>query len=145
MNGDHNMSSRTTDYVDYEVLETTSGWVVFSGVVILVGAFVNLIFGITALANPDWIVITPEALIRFDLTTVGVSYLIFAAIQLFVGLGVFSGALWARVLGIIGASINALAQVAFLSLYPAWAGILLVIDALIIYGLTVHGDEIAEF
>ena len=139
------MSSGTTDYVDYEALETTSGWVVFSGVVILVGAFVNLIFGITTLANPDWIAITPEALIRFDLTAVGVSYLIFAAIQLFVGLGVFSGALWARVLGIIGASINALAQVAFLSLYPAWAGILLIIDGLVIYGLSVHGDEIAEF
>lgn len=139
------MSSGRTDYVDYEVLETTSGWVVFSGVVILVGALVNLIFGITLLANPDWIVITPEALIRFDLTTVGVAYLIFAAIQLFVSSGVFLGALWARVLGIMGASINALAQMAFMSVYPAWAWLLLIIDGLVIYGLTVHGDEIAEF
>lgn len=111
---------------------------------IIIGALVNLIFGITVLANPDWVVLTAAALIRFDLTTVGVTYLIFAALQLFIGLGVFSGALWARILGILGASMNALAQMAFMSVYLAWAWLLLIIDGLIIYGLTVHGDEVAE-
>ena len=110
----------------------------------MLAAAANLIYAITLLANDDWIVITPEALIRFDLTTVGVIFLIFAILQFFIAMGVFNGDLWARVLGIIGASLNGLAQMSFMSVYPAWAWLILAIDGLIIYGLAVHGDEVAE-
>ena len=134
----------TPEGVDYRAARHTSGWVVFSGVAIMLAAAANLIYAITLLANDDWIVITPEALIRFDLTTVGVIFLIFAILQFFIAMGVFNGDLWARVLGIIGASLNALAQMSFMSVYPAWAWLILAIDGLIIYGLAVHGDEIAE-
>ena len=108
------------------------------------GAQIGLIYGITALAKEDWVVLTPEQLVRFDLTTVGVVYLVFAALGLFVAMGIFHGDLWARILGIIGASLNILAQMAFMSLYPAWSWFIIAIDGLVIYGLAVHGDEVAE-
>lgn len=130
---------------EYDVDTKTSGWVVFAGVVIAIAAAANLIYAITLLANDDWIVITPEALIRFDTTTMGVILLVFAAFQFFVAMGVFSGALWARVLGIVGASLNAVAQFSFMSVYPAWSWFILIVNGLIIYGLAVHGDEVAEF
>ena len=47
-------------------------------------------------------------------------------------------------INVVRASINALTQMTFMSIYPAWAWLILVIDGLIIYGLTVHGDEVAE-
>jgi hypothetical protein len=122
----------------------TSGWVVFAGVAILIAASANLLYGITLLLKDDWIVFTPEAIIRFDSTVVGVILLIFAVFQLFVAMGVFNGDLWARILGIVGASLNAIAQMSFMSIYPAWAWLILAVDAVIIYGLTVHGDEVAE-
>ena len=134
----------TADGVDYGAVRRTSGWVVFAGVVIMIAAAANLLYAITLLANDDWIVFTPEAIIRFDTTVAGVILLGFAVFQFFVAMGVFHGDLWARILGIIGASLNALTQMAFLSIYPAWAWLILVIDGLIIYGLTVHGDEVAE-
>ncbi|MFV2039628.1 MAG: hypothetical protein ACC660_05250 [Acidimicrobiales bacterium] len=136
------MTSYNVD--DYRSTRTTSGWVVFSGVVITIAATLNLIYGITLLVNDDWIVLTPQALIRFDLTTVGVIYLIFAAFQFFVAMGVFHGELWARVLAIVGASLGIVAQMAFMSIYPAWSWLVIIIDGLIIYGLAVHGDEVAE-
>ena len=135
--------STTKQNVDYGPSET-SGWVVFSGIVVALAASANLIYGITILAKEDWVVLTPEQLVRFDLTTVGVVYLVFAALGLFVAMGIFHGDLWARILGIIGASLNILAQMAFMSLYPAWAWFIIAIDALVIYGLAVHGDEVAE-
>jgi hypothetical protein len=134
----------TGDEVDYKAASGTSGWLVFSGVVITLAATANLLYAITLLAKDDWVVITREALIRFDLTTVGIIYLIFAAFQFFVAMGVFNGDLWARILGIIGASLNVIAQMSFMSIYPAWSWLLIVIDGLIIYGLAVHGDEVAE-
>ena len=33
---------------------------------------------------------------------------------------------------------------AFLSIYPAWSWLIIIINGLIIYGLTVHGDEVAD-
>ena len=134
----------TAEQVDYRAAQRTSGWVVFSGVTFTIAAAANLLYGITLLVNDDWIVITPEAIIRFDLTTVGVILLIFAAFQFFIAMGIFHGDLWARVLGIICASLNALAQMSFMSVYPAWSWFIIAINALIIYGLTVHGDEVAE-
>ena len=89
-------------------------------------------------------VLRPGTLVRFDLTTVGLTYLVLAAIQLVVSLGIFRGELWARVLGVVGASISAMAHMAFMSVYPDWAWVLLATDVLVIYGLAVHGDEIAE-
>ncbi len=134
----------TTERVDYRAVRRTSGWVVFSGIVITLAAAANLVYAITLLLHDDWIVFTPEAIIRFDTTTAGVILLIFAVFQFFVAMGVFHGDLWARILGIVGASLNILAQMSFMSIYPAWAWLILAIDALIIYGLTVHGDEVAE-
>ncbi|MFA9566421.1 MAG: hypothetical protein ACERLM_17245, partial [Acidimicrobiales bacterium] len=110
------MSTQSMDYGT----ETPSGWVVFAGVVTFLAAIANLLYGITLLAKDDWVVITPDALIQFDLTTVGVIYLIFSALGFFVGMGIFHGDLWARVLGIVGATLNIVAQMAFLSVYPAW-------------------------
>lgn len=134
----------TSTQTDRSITGRTSGWVVFAGTVTLLAAAANLLYALTLLAKDEWIVIAPEALIRFDLTTVGVIYLIFGALQLFIALGIFHGDLWARILGIVGASLNILAQMAFLSVYPAWSWLVIIVDALVIYGLTVHGDEVAE-
>ncbi len=122
----------------------TSGWVVFCGVMILLAAAGNLLFAVTVLAKGHWIVITETELIRFDLTTLGVIYLVFAIFQGFVAFGVFNGDLWARILGIIGASLNLLAHMSFMSVYPQWSWLVIILDGLVIYGLSVHGDEVAE-
>jgi hypothetical protein len=85
------------------------------------------------------------ALISFDLTTVGVIFLIFGLMQLFIALGVLNGDLWARVLGIVWAALNVIAQMSFMSVYPEWSWLLIIINGLIIYGLAVHGDDVARF
>ncbi len=123
---------------------STSGWVVFSGVITLLAAASNLLFSINLLTNSDWIVINEAAIVRFDLTTAGVIFLIFAIFQGFVAFGIFNGDLWARILGITGAFLNVLAQMSFMSVYPQWSWLIIIVDGLVIYGLAVHGDEVAE-
>ena len=123
----------------------TSGWVVFAGLVTMIASFLNLIFGLSLLLNDEWVVLTRDALLIFDLTTAGVIYLIFAAFQFVVALSIFHGELWARVLGILGASLGIITQMSFMSIYPQWAWLVIGIDVLVIYALAVHGDEIAEF
>ena len=131
-------------YDQYPTQRSTSGWVIFSGSMVAIAALANLIYGIVLLVNDEWVVLAPGAVVTFDLTTVGATYLFFAALQIFVAMGVFNGDLWARVLGIIAAALNLLAQFAFMSVYPAWSWIVIILNGLIIYGLAVHGDEVAE-
>lgn len=123
----------------------TSGWVIFSGVMLGVAAVTSIIYGFVFLLNDEWIVLTPRAVVAFDLTTAGAIALVLGLIQLFVAFGVFSGELWARVLGIIAASLSIVSQMTFMSVYAQWSWLIIILDGLIIYGLAVHGDEVAEF
>ncbi len=134
----------TTPTPEFDQPAKTSGWVFFAGVATLVAAALNLLYGITLLANSDWVVIGEESLIHFNLTTVGITYLVFAALTFFVAMGILNGDLWARILGVVAASLNLLAHMSFMSVYPAWSWLVIIVDGLVIYGLTVHGDEVAE-
>ncbi len=120
------------------------GWVVFAAVTVVVSGLSNLVWGLTLLLKGDWIVLTPASILRFDTTTAGVIFILFAIFQFLVGGGILSGELWARFLGILGASMNVVAAMTFMSIYPSWAWLVIIIDGLVIYALTVHGDGVAE-
>jgi len=122
----------------------TSGWVIFASAVAFLAAATNLLYGITLLVKDDWLVISSDALVRFDTTTVGVTQLVFSILLLVVAVGILGGYLWARIAGILIALFNILSQMAFLSLYPAWSWLIIAVNGLIIYGLAVHGHEVAE-
>lgn len=58
------------------------------------------------------------------------------------GFGVFAGAGWARSLGIIFVSIQAVAYFLFIPYAPFWAIVLIVIDLWVIHSLAVHCREV---
>ena len=51
------------------------------------------------------------------------------------------GAAWARIFAIVLVVLNMLDSLAFMSAYPLWSIIALVIDGLVLYALTMHGAE----
>ena len=55
-----------------------------------------------------------------------------------------TGALWARVIGIIVAGISMIINIAFLAAFPFWSLILIALDVVIIYALAVHGGELKQ-
>ena len=117
------------------------GFVYFGGaMMILLGAF-SVVEGLVALFNDEYYVATAQGVLLFDITGWGWIHLITGAIAVAVGIGVFTGAMWARITGVILCGISALAQLAFLSAYPMWAVLVIVLDILVIWALIVHGDE----
>jgi hypothetical protein len=117
------------------------GWVYFGGaMMILLGTF-NIIEGLVALFNDQYYVPTSQGLLVFDITGWGWVHLIIGGIAVVVGVGLFTGATWARITGVALCSLNAIAQLAFLSAYPVWAVIVIALDVLVIWALIVHGDE----
>ncbi len=54
-----------------------------------------------------------------------------------------AGKTWGRVIGIMLASLSALANFAFLPYYPFWAITVITLNVFVIWALAVHGRDLA--
>ena len=139
--------SRETADPGYTVQPTQAtawvGWVVFSGILmVMLGMFQGLM-GLVALFKDDYYLVGRSGLVlSLDYTTWGWVHLIIGIVAVLAGFGVLVGQMWARVIGIILAVVSAVANIVFIAAYPIWSTIVIVVDILIIYALAVHGREV---
>jgi hypothetical protein len=120
-----------------------AGWVVFGGALLIIGACLQFMQGLIALFRDDYYAVAPSGLtVEVDYTAWGVAHLILGLIAALVGLGLLAGNAVARVAGVILAVVSAVTNMAFLAAYPIWSTIVIVIDVVVIYAITVHGGEL---
>jgi len=128
-------------YAAYAEDDRGYGWVVFSGVLLLLLGTMNVIEGIAAIGNAHFF--TANAHYVFgDLKTWGWIVLCIGVLQLAVGLGVYVKNQFARWAGVAVLSANALAQLLMIPAYPFWSLALFTLDILAIYGLVAYGKRI---
>jgi len=60
------------------------------------------------------------------------------------GVALLAGRMWARIVGVLAAMASAIVNIAFLSAYPIWSAIMIALDILIIWAITVHGAEMKQ-
>ena len=78
-----------------------AGWIAFAGfMMIMLGAF-HAVAGLVGIIDDQFYVSTQKYVFQFDRTTWGWINLIIGIIVVLAGFGVFSGALWARIVGVI--------------------------------------------
>jgi hypothetical protein len=130
--------------VDKEVSGWAIGWTAFAGIMMVMGGIWWIMAGIVALANDTFYVVGQEYIFQFDVTTWGWIHLLLGIVVLLAGFYLFTGAVWARTVGVIVAVLMALIAFAWLPWYPLWAIIFVAISVFIIWALTVHGSDIAE-
>ncbi len=119
------------------------GWTMFAGVMmILIGSF-HAIAGLSGILKDNFYAVTPNYLFEFDSTTWGWIHLLGGIIVVLAGLFVFKGAVWARAVGVLVAAISALANFAWIPIYPLWSIVIIAIDVAVIWALTIHGRDIA--
>ena len=98
-------------------------------------------WGISAIANSH-IVVNGTSYVIDHRQAWGWAMLIIGAIQLFAAFSIWSGGEFGRWIGIIVASLNALAQLLSMpNAFPFWALSIFTIDILIIYGLVAYGGR----
>jgi hypothetical protein len=118
-----------------------TGWITFAGVMMIIGGSLNLLYGIVAAVNDEWVVWTNRADLYLDMSEWGWVHIVLGGIVLLAGIGVFSGNVLARIVGVIVAGLSLLANFFFIPAYPLWALTVIVIDLLVIWALTAHGGE----
>jgi len=86
-----------------------------------------------------------------DGLAISVSYTVWGWVHLVLGvavfaagLGVMSGNLAARTVGVLLAAFNSLVALVFIEAAPVWCLVLITVNILVIYALIVHGRELRD-
>ena len=117
-----------------------TGWAGFAGMMILVVGTFNLIWGFVALVQDDYF--ASDQLLMWSLNSWGAIHIVIGCLQLLTAMLIFSGSGAGAVLGILFSFFSAIGALLAIGAYPIWSIVILVIDGLVIYALTVYGDAL---
>ena len=118
------------------------GWIVFAGTMMMILGVFHMFEGVIALFRHTEIAFPASGLtVQVSYTQWGWLQLLAGVLVFFAGLGLFTGRMWARTVGVILVSISALINFAWANLYPFWSLTLLALDFFIIYAIIAHGSE----
>jgi hypothetical protein len=115
-----------------------SGWVAFAGVMMFILGSLDAFWGLAAILNDEIVVVGGQGALIFDITTWGWIHLILGSVVALTGIGLITGNSAARVAGIFFVAVNAIAQIVWFPAAPLWAFLMILLDTVIIYQLTVN-------
>jgi hypothetical protein len=126
----------------------SSGWAIgftmFAAIMLLIAGSFQILAGLAGLFENEFYVRTSNYFLEFDVSAWGWIHLVWGVVVLLAGLGLLQGSLWGRTLGVIGASVSALINFAFIPYYPVWSILIIAIDVGVIWALTAHGQDIVS-
>ncbi|MFE6281691.1 hypothetical protein [Streptomyces sp. NPDC057877] len=114
-----------------------SGLMVFAAVMLTLAGLLDIFRGIMAIAEDDVFVTTSDYVFEFDLTGWGWIHLVLGVVAVVISLGLFQGALWARVAGVAIAGLIIIANFLSLPYYPVWSVVMIAMSGFIIWALCV--------
>lgn len=117
-----------------------SGWIAFAGVMMLILGSLDALWGLAGIINDEVVVVGGSGVLIFNITTWGWIHLILGSAVALTGIGLITGNTAARVSGIFFVAVNAIAQIVWFPAAPLWAFLMIVLDTVIIYQLTVNWE-----
>ena len=128
-----------TSYAQTEARSRTAeGWAVFAGIIMTIAGVSNIIFGLTAIFKDEVLTKAGGQLIFWDFTAWGWATLLVGIVMVLAAFGLFSGQSWALWTTVAFATVNAIGQISWITVYPIWSLIVISLDVIVIYQLTTH-------
>ena len=119
-----------------------AGWITFAAVILALMGTLNMIQGFIALFDDGFFIAAREDdLLLVDFTAWGVIMLAWGVLLIAAGLAVVAGRGWARWFAVLAVFVNVIAQIGFLSAYPIWSAIMILLDVLVLFALTARWGE----
>jgi hypothetical protein len=119
-----------------------TGWIAYSGVMLILVGFLDIVDGLWAIDRADTKVPEANNLLYADkLGGWGWFYLILGIILVLTGIGVFFRAQVARWIGVIAAGVAVVANMLWVFVFPITSLIIILLASLVIYGLVVYGER----
>jgi hypothetical protein len=122
------------------------GWaayLVFAAVMLVLIGVLAVMQGLTALLNEDFYAVTRQGLmVTADYEAWGWLHLALGVGAVLTGWGLQRGNAFARLAGITVAVLVIMVNLAFLPAYPWWSAMMIAFNLLVLYAITVHGEEV---
>ncbi len=118
------------------------GWIAFAGFMLIIGGIFSATYGLIAIFNDTWAVWGNRGAVFLDLTQWGWVHLIAGVVVILAGVGVMTGNILARTIGVFVAGVSMIVNFAALPIYPVWSILMITVDVLVIWALIVHGREV---
>jgi hypothetical protein len=123
-----------------------TGWIVFAAFLMFMNGVLGMLEGLMALVNDDYYAVTASGLaVSVDYTVWGWGHLVLGAALFACGMGVLSGNIAARAVGVLLAGLHAVVALLFIEAAPGWGVVIILVNVLVIYALTVHGREMRDY
>jgi hypothetical protein len=117
-------------------------WIAFAGIMMITLGIFDVLGGFAALFSDDYFAVSKDGLLISNYKVVGVIHLSFGVLLVAVGWALLQLKPWARFTAIVVVVANAAVHVAFLNAQPIWSLIMVAIDVLIVYALTVRWEDV---
>lgn len=121
-----------------------TGGVTFAGVLLLVNGILNVLQGIAAIIQDEVYARYDDYVYRINLTGWGWILLVLGVVLAVTGAAILKDAEWARLTGILLASLSIIAQFMFLPYAPLWSLIMIAVDFFVIWALAVYKPDAAQ-
>lgn len=119
------------------------GWGLFAAVTLLLAGGFQVINGFIALYRSGvYQVGRSGLLLDVDYTTWGWVHLGLGILAIIAALGLLRGHMWARILGVSLAVVSSVVYMAFIAAFPALCLVVIALNVLVIYAISVHGGEL---
>jgi uncharacterized membrane protein HdeD (DUF308 family) len=116
------------------------GGTIFAAVLLVLIGLWQIFLGIAAIAQGGYFIVDPSYAYEFSVAAWGWIHLLLGVVLALAGLALFTGALWARVVGIVLAVLSALAHFLFLPYYPIGSLVMILVAIFVIWSL-VHTPD----
>jgi hypothetical protein len=120
------------------------GVLTFAGLLMIMVGIFHAIQGVVALFNNSFYVVGEEYLFKVDVTAYGWIHIILGLVVAGAGFGLFRGAVWARTVAVIVASVSMVASFVSIPYYPIWSVMLIIFDVFVIWAAILHGRDIVN-
>ena len=120
-----------------------SGWatggVAFAAVMMLIIGIFQAIAGISAISKDDLFVVTENYVFDLSVNAWGWIHLLIGVLVILAGLALIAGKVWGGMVGIVLASLSAVANFFLIPYYPFWSIVIIALAVWAIWALTREG------
>jgi len=124
-----------------QVSERGTGGALFASILMIVGGVMGAFQGIAGITKSTFFVVPADYWITVNTTAWGWTHLVVGLVLVAAGVGVMTGATWARWLGIAIVAVSAVVNFLFIPIQPFTSLALIAIDIWVIHSLAVHKRE----
>jgi hypothetical protein len=115
-----------------------AGWIGFAGTMLLLIGAINVFEGLLAVLAGERVVAAADEFVLVDMTSWGWTLVVSGGLLSALGIGLLMWVSWARIAAIVVLGLHAASQVVWLGAYPIWSLLMIALDTVVIFALTMR-------